>query len=159
MEYISRFEELTAIKRKGEYELKNDIDCENAKISCILSYFTGKINGAGHTVKNLVISDEIWGDEQTLAMFKNMGRAEIKDIYFENITIEYQKGSYKPRIGALAGSCSDCIINNVIMSVFNSSDSEIPLIYEASNCEIQNNKITCNQEFRHNSIGSVPQIN
>lgn len=144
MNYISSFEELMQMDKNGEYELKCDIDCKSAKISGILRYFTGKLNGAGHVVRNIVISDEIWGDEQTLALFYNMNRAEIRDISFDNITMEYKRGSYRPRIGALAGSCADCIIKNVIMSVSNSSNNETPLLYEASNCEMQNNKIICN---------------
>lgn len=144
METISSFDGLMKIKRNGEYELKNDIDCENKKVSCILSYFTGKLYGCGFKIKNLIIGDEIWGDEQTLALFNSMNRAEIKDITFENITMDYSRGSYKPRIGALAGACTDCKINNVIMSVSNSSNNDTPLVYEASNCEMQNNKIVCN---------------
>ena len=144
MEYISNFEELKAIKKNGEYELKNDIDCEDGQISGILPYFTGKIYGEGFTIKNLTISNEIWGDEQTLALFYSMSRAEIKDVCFENITLEYSRGSYKPRIGALAGTCSDCIISNVIMCVSNNSNGETPLVYEASNCKMQNNKMVCN---------------
>lgn len=144
MEYISCFEELKAIKKNGEYELKNDIDCENNKISGILPYFTGKLYGGGFAIKNLIISDEIWGDEQTLALFYNMSRAEIKDVTFENTIMDYSRGCYKPRIGALAGTCSDCIISNVTMYVSNSSSSETPLVYAASNCKMQNNRIVCN---------------
>ena len=144
MEYITCFEDLKKIKKNGEYELKNDVDCENEKIPSIISYFTGKINGKGFTIRNLVIGDEIWGDEQTLALFVSLNRAEITDINFENIRMDYTRGSYKPRIGALAGSCSDCKIVNVVFSVSNSSNGETPLVYEANNCEMQNNKIVCN---------------
>lgn len=146
MEYITCFDDLKNIKKNGEYELKNDIDCKNVKIASIISYFTGKINGRGFTIRNLVIGDEIWGDEQTLALFISLNRAEITDINFENINMEYTKGSYKPRIGALAGSCSDCKIVNVDFSVSNSSNEETPLVYEVSNCEMQNNKIVCNEK-------------
>lgn len=146
IEYIHNYNDLFKLNRKGIYELVEDIDCEGKSISKIIGDFSGIIDGAGHVIKNLVLCDEIWGDEQTLALFYTMSRAEIRDIKFENLKIVCDDGCFNPRVGALAGICTDCKIINVTVSVINDSNREIPLVYEASNCELQNNKIVCNGE-------------
>jgi len=143
-EYIHNIDELLKISRKGTYEIVNDIDCEGKSISKIIGDFSGVIDGAGHIIKNLILHDEIWGDEQTLALFYSMNRAEIKNINFDNICMDYTRGVYNPRIGALAGVCADCIFDNIVFSVSNSSNDDTTLVYEASNCKMQNIKIVCN---------------
>ena len=92
MEEIKNKEELFSIDEKGEYVLINDIDCADEKIKCLLKNFKGKIDGAGHSIKNIVISDMIWGDEQTVALFYNMTRATINNIIFDGIKLEYDEG-------------------------------------------------------------------
>lgn len=137
MEYIRSFDDLLNLKRKGEYELEYDIDCEGKTIKCIIGDFSGKLNGKGHKIKNLILSDEIWGDEQTLALFYSMTKAEITDITFEKISVIYDRTCYQPRVAVLAGSCSNCVFRNV--SVVMEKESEnLSLIYEANDCEIEN---------------------
>ena len=137
MEYIKSFDDLLNMKRKGEYELACDIDCGGEKIKCIIGDFSGKINGKGHRITNLILTDEIWGDEQTLALFYSMTGAEITDITFEKISIIYDRICYHPRVAVLAGSCSNCVIRNVSVAMEKEPES-LALIYEVNDCEIEN---------------------
>lgn len=137
MEYIKSFDDLLNLKRTGEYELACDIDCEGKNIKCITGDFSGKIRGKGHRITNLILSDEIWGDEQTLALFYSMTKAEVTDITFENISVVYERACYQPRTAVLAGSCSNCVIRNV-SAVMGKESENLALIYEANDCEIEN---------------------
>ena len=144
MRYITKAEELLKLRKNGNYTLLNDIDFENARVPCLAKYFTGTINGNGFTIRNLTLSDDIWGDEQTIALFVNMNRATITDLSFQNIRLEYQKGCYHPRIGVLAGSCSDFRISNVSVIALNNDSGITPMIYETNNCTITDVKMMCN---------------
>lgn len=137
MEYIKNFDDLLNMKRKGEYELVCDIDCEGKTIKCILGDFSGKLNGNGHKVVNLILSDEIWGDEQTLALFYSMTKAEISDITFEKISVIYERACYDPKVAVLAGNCSNSKFRN-ITAVLETVPADIALIYEINDCEIEN---------------------
>lgn len=137
MEYIKSFDDLLNMKRKGEYELACDIDCEGKTIKSIIGDFSGKLNGKGHRITNLILSDEIWGDEQTLALIYSMTKAEITDITFENISVIYDRTCYQPRVAVLAGSCSNCVIRNVSV-IMEKEPESLALIYEANDCEIEN---------------------
>ena len=144
MEQISTFEELKDIKRNGDYILSNDIDCNGMSLPCIIGDFSGVFDGNGHIIKNLIVQDEIWGDEQILSLVLSANRAVIKNVIFDNIRFEYDKKCYNPTIAALVGLCSDSTIENVTISVWDSSGKMIPAIYEANNCNIVNSKIICN---------------
>ena len=144
MEIINTIDDLLNMKRKEEYELACDIDAEGKKVKYILGDFSGKLNGKGHTIKNLRISDEIWGDEQTLALFYSMSKAEIRDISFDNLLFDYDRTYYSPRVAVLGGSCSNSTIINVNATVIDSSGEDLTLVYEANDCNMQNNKIVCN---------------
>ena len=146
MKYITKIEDLIKLDPKESYILKNDIDCENIRVPCLCKYFSGRFFGAGHKIRNLILSNEVWGDEQKISLFGDMNRAEIDDVIFENFIMEYQKGCYKPRVGALASSCSDCTIKNVIMTVSNNSKQNTPMVYEVNDCLMQDNKIICNEK-------------
>ena len=140
MEYIKCFDDLMNMKRKGEYELTCDIDCKGKTIQCIAGDFSGKLKGKGHKIVNLVLSDEIWGDEQTLALFYSMTKAEISDITFEKISVIFERTCYHPRVAALAGSCSNSTIRNVSV-LLNTASDDIALIYEVNDCKIENASI------------------
>lgn len=141
---INTIDDLLKMKRKGEYELVCDIDAAGKTVKCILGDFSGKLNGNGHKIKNLKISDEIWGDEQTLALFYSTSKAEIRDISFENLLFDYDRTYYSPRVAALVGSCSNSTIINVDITVRDSSGEDLTLVYEANDCTMQGNKIVCN---------------
>ena len=144
MGIINTIDDLLNMKRKEEYERVCDIDAEGKTVKCFIGDFSGKLNGNGHKIKNLRLSDEIWGDEQTLALFYSMSKAEIRDISFENLLFDYDRTYYSPRVAALVGSCSNSTIINVDVTVRDSSGEDLTLVYEANDCTMQNNKIVCN---------------
>lgn len=141
---IKTIDDLLNMDRKGEYELVRDIDAEGKTVTCLIGDFSGKFNGNGHKIKNLTIAADIWGDEQTLALFYSMSRAEVRDIFFENLQFDYDVTYYSPRVAVLAGSCSNSTITNVNVTVRSSSGEDITLVYDANDCVMQNNKIVCN---------------
>ncbi len=153
MDCINSFEELRHLKRKGEYELSCDIDCGGETVKCLLGDFSGKLNGNGHTISNLILSDEIWGDEQSLAMFYSAARAVIQDVVFEKITLSYDRTCYHPRVAALVGNCSNSIVKNVVVKI-GSCDESIPLIYEATDCTIENVTFSIN-----GTVGVITKYN
>lgn len=144
MEDIKTIDDLLKMTRKGEYRLVADIDGNGKAVKCLLGDFSGRLDGEGHRIRNLRISDEIWGDEQTLALFYSMSKAEIVDIVFEDIRFEYDRSCYTPRAAALAGSCSNSTIKNVVISVTDSTGADLTMLYEANDCQLQDNKISCN---------------
>ncbi len=146
MEEIKNKEDLFSMDEKGEYVLINDIDCGDEKIKCILKNFKGKIDGAGHSIKNIVISDIIWGDEQTVALFYNMTRATINNIIFDGIKLEYDDGFYTPRVAVIGGKCSDCKFSDIRVTAFNPSEDKTPMFYDLNNCVNINNIIKCNKK-------------
>ena len=140
MEYIKSFDELMNMKRKGEYELCCDIDCEGKSVNCIIGDFSGKLNGNGHKIENLILSDEIWGDEQTLALFYSVTKAEITDIIFDQISVVYDRTCYNPRVAVLAGNCSNSTISNVSV-ILKEAPEALVLIYDVNDCKIENSSI------------------
>ncbi|MBR2812997.1 MAG: hypothetical protein IKD69_16600 [Solobacterium sp.] len=137
MEYIKCLDDLLNIKRKGDYELACDIDCKGKKVKCLVGDFSGKLYGNGHKIMNLMLSDEIWGDEQTLALFFTMSQAEIVDIAFEKISVVYDNMCYEPKVAVLAGRCSNSTIRNVSV-LLETAPEFLPLMYEVNDCEIEN---------------------
>ena len=139
-------EDLYSIEEKGEYILLNDIDCDNDSLKFLLKSFKGTIDGAGHSIKKIVISDIIWGDEQTIALFYNMSKATIKNLTIEDLKLEYEEGFYTPRVALLGGKCSDCTFINIKVTASNSSEDKTPMFYDLNHCVNKNNSIKCNNK-------------
>ena len=144
MKIIQNIEELLAIERKDDVVLVDDIDGRNRSIEKLLSVFNGTIDGNGHTISNLLIEPDIWGDEQKVALFHHLTRATVKNVSFRNITFKLNKGVYSPSIAALAADVSDSIVDNVNMVVYTSFRDSIPMLYETTGCKIYNINIICN---------------
>lgn len=142
--HIQTFDELTQIERFGNYVLTQDIDCGGASIPNLLGDFSGVLDGNGHTVYNLVLTDRIWGDEQSLALFCSTSKATIKNISFENLTLSYDAGCYSPRVAALVVNCYKTTITGVKVIASNKSAKETPLVYDCNNCNLVNNTMMCN---------------
>lgn len=141
---LSSFDELRTISRNGEYVLNNDIDCKGIKIPCIAEDFSGTLDGNGHVIRNLVITDDVWGDDQWIALFYSMSRAKITNITFENLQIIYDDSVYSPRVAALTGECDNCLIQGVSINVTSSSKRNIPMIYSTNGSKELNNSYCCN---------------
>lgn len=137
-------EDLLSIEKNGEYYLRNDIDFEGKKIPCIAPLFSGKIHGGGFSIKNLILSDIIWGDEQKFALFRVLDNAEITNISFDNIRLEYDEKCYSPRVAVVAGECNNCRFSNIRVEAINESDSKTCMFYEFNECISEDNEIRCN---------------
>ena len=146
MKNIQTVQDLLSIEKDGEYNLQNDIDFKGQRIDCIAALFKGKINGNGFCVKNIVLSDIIWGDEQRFALFRIMDDAEISNIIFDNIRLEYDEKCYSPRVSVVAGECNNCKLINIKVVAYNESDFKTCMFYEFNNCFSENNEILCNDK-------------
>ena len=131
MRSISNADELFSLTKAESVELLNDIDCLGKHIPKLCSIFRGTIIGNNHTIKNLVIDDPVWGDEQKIALFSYLTHACIKDLTIENLTIVADKGVYKPSIAALCAEISDSVLENITVKVSTSNGEDIPMIYDS----------------------------
>ncbi|MDE6528871.1 MAG: hypothetical protein K2L78_07485, partial [Muribaculaceae bacterium] len=99
----------------SHFRLTADIDAEGRTFLQIPGTFTGSIDGAGHQVRNLVIS----GRNDNNAMFYQFGdddseRSALKDITFNNLSMHISFQSYRIKAdGLLAYSMVNSDLDNV----------------------------------------------
>ena len=142
---ISTPSDLLAMEQEGSYQLLRDLDCGNAKITKISSCFKGILDGAGHTVRNLVLTvDDVWSDAQPVALFYKLRRATVKNIKFENLKIEVPNSVYSFEVAALCVSAADSLIENVEVEATTNLKEKLPLIYSSNNCGYSNVRISSN---------------
>lgn len=141
---VTSLSELLEVNAKDIISISADIDCEGKTIPYIAEMFRGSIEGNNHTISNLMLSTEVWGDEQSIAMFHYLSHATISNLHFKNIRFEIDKNGYTPRIAGLCYQCNASIIKNVSMEVITSFEEEIPLIYEINPDQSSDIAITCN---------------
>ena len=106
---ITTPEQFANIQPKGEYTLGADIDMSGAAFSGI-TVFNGKLDGKGHTVKNLTMTGGS-------GIFTLLEGAEIRDLMLDNVHIE-SDGLFT---GILSGKAVRSVISGV--KVTNSSIS------------------------------------
>lgn len=71
------------------YKLIDDIDLEGKVWTGTgLNAFKGEFDGNGHTIKNLILSSDSTGSEQTIAFWTKTENAFIHDVIFENIVVD-----------------------------------------------------------------------
>ena len=138
MELIKSFDDLISIKRKGDYALACDIDCNGQKIDRLVSMFSGSIDGCGHAIKNLMLTEEVVGDGQKIALFHELNRAEIKNLKFENFGICISPAGYDVKLAALCVEAGESIFENVCVTLAKNCDTAIPFIYDAYRCKFSN---------------------
>ena len=146
MRSISNADELFSLTKAESVELMDDIDCQGKHFSKMCSVFRGTIIGNHHTIRNIVIDDPVWGDEQKIALFNYLIHACIKDITFENVLFLIDKGVYSPNISALCAEVSDSVLENITVKVSTSNGEAIPMIYESIGGVHNALKYTCNNE-------------
>ena len=146
MRSINTVDELLSLSKTDNVELTADIDCHGKHIPKICSIFRGTLEGNNHAIRNLVIDDPIWGDEQKLSLFSYLTHASIKNIRFENITFLINKGVYTPKIAGLCTNVADSILDNVTVNVLTSNGEDIPMIYDSVGGTDNNLVYTCNNE-------------
>lgn len=147
---VKTLEDFQLITKNDDVELVDDIDCRGLEVAGLVNYFSGSFNGNGHKISNLVITKDIWGDEQKIALFKSLSKAQISDIEFENIVFNIDCGLYNPSLAGLAVDVSDSVIKNVKIDVVSTCLDSIPMIYESVGSEIDNVEYTFN-----NSQGKI----
>ena len=129
---VASLSELLEIKTKDNICITEDIDCNGQVIPYIAEMFRGTIVGNNHTISNLTVSTEVWGDEQSIALFHYLSHASITNLHFKNIRFEIDKNGYTPRIAGLCYECGASTIENVSMELDTSFGEEISLIYDAN---------------------------
>lgn len=142
---VKTFEDFQLITKNDDVELVNDIDCKGLEVAQLVNYFSGRLNGNSHKISNLVITRDIWGDEQKIALFKALSKAQIIDIEFENIVFNIDCGIYNPSLAGLAVDVFDSVIKNVKMNVVSTCLVSIPMIYESVGSEINSVEYTFNK--------------
>lgn len=135
---------LLEIKTKDNIYISSDIDCKGRIIPYIAEMFRGTIEGNNHTISNLVLSADVWGDEQAISLFHYLSHATISNLHFKNIRFEVDKNGYSPRIAGFCYECGASTVENVSMELSTALVDEIPLIYEANSVKVSNNAMICN---------------
>lgn len=99
--------------------IKKDLDFDNASINPIGSAskpFSGKVNGNGHTIKNVIISTQESGTYNYYGLFGCLSNATISNLVLDNIVINSHTDSSQPSsncYGILAGMATNTVIKNV----------------------------------------------
>lgn len=106
---ISSVEQLQNIQENGNYILKNDIDFNGMSFDPITK-FSGTLNGNGHTIKNVNLS-EVDGD---LAFFLETNGAKILNLQFDNISVTLNKtvDTYISKVAFLVANSQGTTIEN-----------------------------------------------
>lgn len=141
---VADLSELLEIKVKDNICITSDIDCKGKVIPYITEMFRGTIEGNNHTISDLTISTEVWGDEQSIALFHYISHATISNLHFKNIRFEIDKNGYTPRIAGLCYECGASTLENVSMELTVSFNKEVALIYEANSVKTTDLAMTCN---------------
>ena len=144
MRKISSLEDLLSISKNETVELTQDIDCRGKRVSGICSVFSGVLEGNNHAISNLVIEKKIKGDEQKIALFEILSHACIRNVRFENITFEINRGVYTPRVAGLGVEVTDSDLDNVTLKVNTSNGEGIPMIYDSAGCKDKGIEYSCN---------------
>lgn len=129
------------------YILKADLDFSDSVISkyVISSSFTGKLNGNGHTIKNI---------KSTTPFFSYLYKAVIENLFVENFSLNAQESNY---YSAFFGNLSNSTINNVHMKDVNISNGRYigGLVGYASNSTIQNSSVN---EFNNSKTSNSSSV-
>ena len=142
---IKSLDDLKNISPTGDYRLACDIDCKNQRISRIIGDFKGSLDGAGHSIKNIVLfENKVYSDGQPISLFYTMRKAVVKNLNILNMSVEVPNSAYKPNIAILCTEASDSTFENVVVNVHSSFNGKIPLIYDSNNCKYSNIRLSDN---------------
>lgn len=149
--YVDFYKEVSSIEEWKEinksptenYRLTTDIDFLNCeKEIIIINQFTGKLDGNGHTIKNIRIPK----DANNYGLFYNLN-GEIKNLNVENYSKENPTGS--TYVGFISLAYSNTVIDNVHIknerlssSIVNGGNITGGLIANASDVIITNSSVT-----------------
>ena len=146
MKDIKTFDDLRRMEKKGEYRLVSDIDCGGQSIPCLTGDFNGKLDGCGHTLKDLsIVENNVFTDSQPVALFYTMKKACVKDLNICNIRIKTEDSPYSVNKAVMCVNASDCVFENVTVKLDPSVKTEkIPFVYDSNNCEFDGVKVSGN---------------
>ena len=144
MNQIKTFDDFINIKTNNTYDLLNDIDCENKTLNKPICDFVGVINGNGYTIKNLIIEQDIWREEQPISFFYSICNSVIKDLNIKNIKFHGLDSIYSLNLGVLADVMENSVIENLNIEVESENEKIIPLCNQHYKCDIKNVTLICN---------------
>lgn len=150
--FISNFSQLKSIETKSNIILVEDIDCDNAELECLAKIFKGKLDGNGHSIKNLILTSEIWSDGQVLALFQYLDHAMIENITFDNLIIKVDLDGYKPKISALCHESMHSIIKNVHIKGQLIGCKAVPMIDTVLKGTVDNSSFECDGKALKNIL-------
>lgn len=155
---VSEASQLKKLAPTTNYYLLNDIDCAEEDIFSGINTYSGIFDGAGHTIKNMKIT-QIQAGNTEFALFKNLENATIKNIVFDGMSIDVTVNYGHPEIAFVAGKVKNSTFEDVhlynssiyitIDGSITSSDIFTGILYRskdnesviAENCTEENNQI------------------
>lgn len=132
---------------KGNIYLTCDIDCEGQVLD-FKDNFDEILEGNGYAIRNFTVQKFGQLLKPGVALFKKLAAgAEIRNVSFENVTMECQvnlERANEIRIAALAGEAEDCVVSNVSISgiIKTNYTGELPRMNEAFYEETSTGEIT-----------------
>lgn len=132
---LSEFMLLASVAGKTEnlnahFKVSGDIDMQGAEISpaCVSDCFTGTIDGGMFTISNFSIVGGLKGSNEKYIGFIGKCDGTIKNLFFENVTIDIQ--SSVNSVGTFAAECyggkiENCQAENVDIDIANQSGNQL----------------------------------
>lgn len=141
---LKTFNDLINIKPNNNYYLSGDIDCAGQVLEKPICDFVGEINGNGYTIKNLVIKQEIYREEQPVTLFYSLYKTTIKNLCIENLQFQGLNSVYSLHVCAVADVIEYSCLHDIKIEIISENDTPIPLAITYNNCDIENVLVTCN---------------
>ena len=102
----------------GVYTISSDLDFGGKLWPAVFTSdsFTGSIIGNGHTIKNVTL-EQTSNDVTYFGLFGQISGGQIKDVTFDNVTVNIKAGSRMagPMFGIISGSAEDGSFENVVL--------------------------------------------
>src|SRR5690554_6491729 len=118
--FISSTEAFLSMDQRKHYQLTQDLDFENESITPLITSgkpFTGSFDGGRFTIKNVEITAENDVYKSYMSIFGFASKSTIKNVNFENITIDNDAKPYVGRhfVGVVVSKVSnnDFILTNI----------------------------------------------
>ena len=144
---VDSYSKLKSAIGKGNIYLTADIDCEGQVLD-FKDNFDDILEGNNFTIRNFTV--EKYGQLRYpgVALFKKLAAgAEIRNVTFENVTLECQINldrANEVRVAALAGEADGCVVTNVSITgtIKTNYAGELPRANEAFYEETSENEVT-----------------
>lgn len=141
---LKSFNDLLNIKPNNKYKITKDIDCMGQILKNPICDFIGEIDGNGYTIKNLVIKQDVYREEQPVALFYSLYKTTIKNLNIKNLEFQGLNSIYSLHVGVLADVIEYSTLQNMNIEIVSENDTIIPLGNIYNKCEICGVSIKCN---------------